>query len=274
MPLLALLHACSPSPAPADDAEVPLPPAVLSPEEAVAAVITGTQHGLPDPVELFTTYLGLLALGDEGCPGPGEQLIDTVVPLTGCTSASGVTYAGVSIVEREEHALPGQSGKSVLLGGDFGIVDLDGHTFAQGGHVRWAARSRYGAATFETEAFGTFAYGGGSPWLAAGVSAVLTMGLEAPRDGAPVLTLSGGLGTEGVDLWFEDLRFDPEACAAGPAGGAVEVRDPSGAWWTLDFGDRCDGCGALTYPGTDAGDACVDLLPLAEATTAMLPVAP
>lgn len=276
MPLLALLLACSsPDGAPvADDAEVPLPAAVLTAEEAVAAVATGTQHGLPDPVGLYTVYLALMALGDEDCPGLGEQLMDNVVPLTGCTSDSGVTYAGVSLIETEEQMLPGQDADAVLFGGDFSIVDLDGNRMDHGGQVMWMAIETNGKPVYRAEALGTFSYGGGAPWHAAGVSAVLTMELDVPARKEPVLTLTGGLGTEGVDLWFDDLRFDPDDCAAGPASGAVEVRDPSGAWWTLTFGDTCDGCGALTYPGADPVEGCVDLIPVYDAAVPMLQVAP
>lgn len=276
MPLLALLLACSsPDGAPAaDDAEVPLPAAVLSAEEATAAVATGTRHGLPDPVGLYTAYRALMARGDEDCPGPGEQLMDNVVPLTGCTSASGVTYAGVSLVETEEQMLGGRDGDAVLLGGDFSIVDVDGTRMDHGGQVSWMATDTNGKPVYRAEALGTFSYGGGAPWHAAGVSAVLTMELALPARKEPVLTLSGGLGTEGVDLWFDDLRLDPDACAAGPSRGAVEVRDPSGAWWTLTFGETCDGCGALAYPGADPVEACVDLVPVYEAAVPMLRAAP
>ncbi len=277
MSLLVLL-ACSAAPddtAPVAVEEEPPPAALLTADEALAAVETGTQHGLPDTLDLLDTYAALMALGDAQCPGPGDQLIDTQVPLSGCTSDSGVTYAGVSML-LDEADLGGGDPSYVarLIGGDFTITDAQGDTLDFGGQMVWSGRTGDGGRlSVMAQASGTFVYPAGSPWLAAGVSTVLDMQLEVRADEAPRLVLNGGIGTEGVDLWLDALVFG-EGCADGGPTGAVRVRDPSGAWWTIDFADRCDGCATLSYPGLADAEVCPDLGPFYEGAVAMLETSP
>lgn len=272
---VALLVACGPTAGdtatpPAVEGEPP-PAPLFAATDAVAAMANGLQHGLPDPLDLFDTYLALMALGDTRCPGPGDQLIDTVVPPSGCTSESGARYAGVSVVMDEGDLNSGDPDYVArLVGGDFAITDVEGETFDFGGQVIWSAQAKDGEENILAQTAGTFAYAGGSPWLAAGVSTVLTMQVAARNEGASRLGLSGGLGTEGVDLWFDDLLFDADACPEGVPSGALEVRDPSGAWWTLAFANRCDGCGTLAYSGQPDTEACMDLTGFYADSAAML----
>ncbi len=284
--LLALLVvACAPTPSDTaagavneeedevTEAVVAPPPPLLTEEEALAAIGIGTRNGLPDPLGMYDTYIALMALGDSECPGPVDQLMDTYVPLTGCLSDSGLYYAGVSMVLTEADLGEGTADMVArLIGGDFTITDAAGDTLDFGGQVMWSGQATDTGRSISAQVLGTFAYPGGSPWLAVGTSAVLEMHLERTDGGGAALGVAGGLGTEGVDLWFEGFTVDPAVCDTPT--GAIGVRDPSGAWWTLDLAVRCDGCGILSYPGRPDVEACVELEPLYTGAVAMLERSP
>jgi len=282
--LVLLLVACAPSaaldgagdPGAVDQEavdEVGAPAPALTEQGALDAVAAGTANGLPDTVDLWNRYLGLMAQGDGGCPGPGDQLIDTQVSSAGCTADSGVRYAGVSLIQTEADMGGGEDAYARLLGGDFTITDLDGETLDFGGQVGWGEFTSHGGArVILAEAEGTFRYPGASPWLDGGVSAVLHVEVQEAADHEPRLSLDGGLGAGGVDLWFDALGWDPSACA-GPMG-SVRMRDPSGAWWTFTYADTCDSCGTLSYPGRPDVGTCLDLRTVYAAAVPMLERAP
>lgn len=268
--LAAVLTACTPAAkdtgAEVDPRGVNAPDPVFSPDDALAAIEAGTQHGLPDAIDLWHSYEALMALGDAVCPADETQLIDTNVPLSGCTAASGARYAGVSVVMTEAELGGGDPDRVVrLLGGDFTITDPDGRTMDFGGQVLWQGTGREGKLASFAQINGTMVYPGGSDWLAAGVSSVLE--LEVEDDGAARLSVYGGLGTEGVDLWFDRVTFAAEGDHA--PSGAIGVHDPSGAWWTLTLsGDGS--CGTLAYPARPDEEGCIDLAPLYASTVPML----
>lgn len=272
--MLPLLAACA---GPAADsgsgatspAEAAPPTATWSTDAALSAITSGLASGLPDAVSGLRTYLTMMESGDSQCPGPGKQLIDTQVPLTGCTASSGFRYSGVSMF-LEGDALSGGNPEveGMLLGGDFRITDAEGNAYDFGGQVDWFSlpggqrgpdTGGASARVIHTDVSGTFGYPGGDPWLGNGVSAVLQMQAETASSGESAFVVDGGLGTLDVDLWMHELRFGANACAEGAAAGRVDVRDPSGAWWSLDYGDACSGCGSLAYATLDPADACLDL---------------
>jgi hypothetical protein len=244
----------------------------MSADEALAAVPVGLQNGLPDPLGAVGTYLAMMGEGDDTCPGPGDQLIDSQVPLSGCSSGSGYEYAGVSIYLTGGDLIPDgdPSQDAVLLGGDFSIADPAGNTLEIGGQVVWSSVVSDSGTDANADISGTLRYPGGDPWLAAGVSSVLRIQVHVPTTGEPSLALHGGLGTEGVDLWFEKLEMSEKVCPTLAPQGVLSVRDPSGAWWSLDYGTACDGCGTLSFPGQEDQPACLDLTSLIAPAAAMM----
>lgn len=256
------------------------PVAEWNPDDATAAILTGLNAGFPDAVSGMTTYLSLMALGDSNCPGPGNQLTDVQVPLTGCTSSSGYRYAGVSMyLDSAQMSGGNPEVQGMMVGGDFQIVDPAGNAYDFGGQLDWFSRpaGRMGPDTggadpreVYTDILGTFRYPGSAPWLSKGASAVAQMVLRTTSTGESTVQIDGGLGTGDIDLWMRELRFGAEVCQNGEPAGRIDVRDPSGAWWSLDFGTICSGCGALAYATLDAADACVDLTATGTATLQMM----
>ena len=51
---------------------------------------------LPNPYPLLLVFTDLMSRGDENCPGSLTSMVSPNVPLEGCTSTTGYTYAGVA----------------------------------------------------------------------------------------------------------------------------------------------------------------------------------
>ncbi len=255
MPVLVLIFAaCAPPSevAPASPAATTAPDvdAEWSLEDLVAAVLDMTALPILSPHEVRDTYLALMAAGDAVCPGSTTQLTGT--DLRGCTAETGYFYAGIGTWFEQTGSPP-----SWRLGGDFEIIDAEGHRFIGGGLVGWG-QSGEGVETSEYQ--GQWSYPGGTDaWLGTGISAYLAE-VVTP---AGVLTLDGGLTYGAVSVWAEALSYDPATCE-GLTGG-LQVRDPSGLWFTLSFGDDCDNIAVLGLDGEDLGALELDLTAWMEA---------
>ena len=99
--------------------------------------------GFAFPGDVFTEYYAALALGDEDCPGEGPDL---VIPLSGCTSASGYTYTGLALLASDARSEDG--GRVALHQGfaiaDFSFVDLAGARFVGSGWCDTSSRTPCG----------------------------------------------------------------------------------------------------------------------------------
>jgi hypothetical protein len=84
-------------------------------------------------------------------------------------------------------------------------------------------------------------------------------------DAGRELGIEGAVGFGGSWMAFDHVVLAEGACGWAPTG-AVEVRDPGGAWHRLDFGATCTPCADVVFDGAAAlGEVCVDLsaVPLA-----------
>lgn len=250
--VVTLLGACASAPGPDSAAAAPIDAgvaAVWSVQDMADAVTAMTDAPPITASDVRATYLGLLAQGDAACPGSDTQLL--ACTLSGCTAASGIFYAGVSVWS-EQTTEP----QSWRLAGDFEIVDPDGHRFIGGGASGWQLGVDH-LATVELS--GTWSYPDATDgWLGTGVSAYWRQTTSVDGDHIAA-TLEGGLSYAGVSLWTDGWRYDSGGCPQ-PLG-TVDVRDPSGLWFHLDYGDSCGTTADVTLDGAAAGQVELDLGP-------------
>lgn len=230
-----------------------------SPEEVLATLDAHVAAGLPSPHVSKALYLEFMAEGDETCPADDSQLDDTKVPLSGCWSESGYGYAGIAVLlENSDEAVYGYQ-----LFGDFQLTDPDGEVFEAGGVTGFQAQVDESSRTALVELTGSWVYPPSPHWLGEGYSGTLKI---AAREGSGEdrrLNVSGGWQRPDSALYTPELLLDSTVCPEAAPTGTVQLRDPSGGWWTVDFGDACSGCGTLAWAdGTEHGEVCPTLSPL------------
>jgi hypothetical protein len=238
--------------------------AAWSADEAADALARAAVTPLPAPGLARDRYLALMALGDATCPGDPLQLMDTLVPLDGCTAASGVSFHGISRWLSGSALSSAADPASFLLYGDLRIVRPDGEGFEVGGFAGLQISQGRGLVARSGEVSGSwYDAAQGEGWLGEGLSATLSLE-HFGTDGAARARVSGGVSRPSSTVYFDELRFDA-ACGGHPVG-AVSVRDPSGGWWRyVPDAERCDGCGDFAFEEGPADVACIDLRPLVEA---------
>jgi hypothetical protein len=207
-------------------------------EAALDSVLTAP---VPDVRDARDAYLAALAMGDADCPGSPDQLGGA--DLRGCTTDSGYSYAGVATYMTDPSG-------GFVLSGDFEILTPDGRRFVGGG----ALSEGIFDGGWNTRWTGIWSLEGDEGWLGHGVGAWWTeSGGEGPQ--GPWVELADGLTYGDVSLWFDRLRHDLGTCPDG-ASGVLRVRDPSGGWFSLDYGDTCAPCAALSFEGEPLGESC------------------
>ncbi len=237
--------------------------AVWSASEAEARLVAVVDAPLPAPGAARDAYLALMARGDAACPGDALQLMDTHVPLDGCTAASGVRFHGISRWLAGSAVDGSNQPEAFLLYGDMRIEEPDGDTLEAGGFAGLKLASGAGRVARRGEVSGSWVQQTGREWLGEGLSGTLVMD-HVVEAGVPRARVTGGVTRSSSTVYFDAPTF--EADCRGQARGAVSVRDPSGGWWRYDLGDtRCDGCGTLSFEDEPATEVCVDVAPLAAA---------
>jgi hypothetical protein len=229
-----------------------------------AALAAALADGLPDPRYEHDQYLALLSHGTEACPGHETYIDDRFV--YGCNAESGYYYSGVSNYLTSDETVGGARTVEIEVNGDFLFRDDEDRFFEVGGHsiqrTTWPADGGSGERWLEHS--GTWHWEAHESWLRDGASGRFSMTLS--KDGADrVLGIEGAIGFGGTWMAFDHVVLAEGACAWAPTG-AVELRDPGGAWHRVDFGESCSPCGALVFDrDTPLGEVCVDLstIPLA-----------
>lgn len=215
-----------------------------TPEDAVVAIASALAGDFPSPLLVRGSLNDWFRHGDGGCPGPGTFMAGP--SFEGCTSQQGWYYLGVG--GYNETASRDEVGGFVELNmmGDLTIVAPNGDTIDVGGH--WITRLREAPASWSTVLNGTWHEpGSDADWLATGISAWLDYAGTAGLDGRRA-TLDGALTLRGTTLRFHGLALGEDGCGAVPKG-IVDVRDPGGGTWSIDFGDTCTPCGVMTFEG-------------------------
>lgn len=254
VPFLFLLG-CAPEPESLDtvpDGVEVVEPA-FSGDEVFAELDAVFAAGLPDVYQLLDGYFSLLAQGDADCPG-----IDAVGFSAGCTASTGYAYLGVSTYE--EFTQTGKNGMvsaNWMLSGDFEILTPDGLTFDSGGLISGMTFQDSGVWASTTNIGGTWGYDALEGAMGEGMSAALMM--TAGHDQVDLINLEGTITIGGRSVGFTPLSVDMTHCD-GLQISTLQVRDPSGYWYTVTFDDPCSGCGTATfYDGQVVGQGCLDM---------------
>ena len=253
--------ACVPAEAPAEG-----PPRTWASDEAVSHLAEALGHGIPDPTGLAEAYTRALLGGDSECP----RFLDAsgAVWAAECTAASGWSYSGTSLYTDERT----ETARSLRMTASFTVTDAEGDPFRGGGEVLYESASAAGATEWSGQVGGVFAWSGEAGWL--GEARGEALFLEGASDGTSrSLRLDGGVEYASATISFSGLSVDTATCAGDApvdAPATLQVRDPGGAWFTLDLPGDCTGCGELWFGAEALGPACVPLaglleIPMAEA---------
>ncbi len=226
--------------------------------ELIAVLEAALNPGAPSPQQPAERYIHLMGLGDSACPGHPTNLMDSIVPLSGCTAESGVVYAGVALYTDTVTA----ASRDLRLHGDFTIDTPEGTHLIGGGAADFATMQVSGApdtVDWNMSLTGTWREDGGEGWMADGFGGLIkASGTLGPREAKA--SIDGVMTLRGVSIEAIDLAFDATQCAGHPKG-ALKVRDDSGLWATLVFSERCDGCGSLAWDGAaEPEEVCTDLV--------------
>ncbi len=269
--MFALLLACTPSERPDSPTlndegyfpEIDRPAAIAQwqPEDIPPAISAALVDGFPNAAPLHEIYLGMLAMGDEVCPGHDDH-IDGLW-LYGCTAESGYWFSGVS----DTLSISNMNEEVWGFSGDLKFRDPELNTFAGGGHVLHAQRHSTEPGVHEFLQ-GTWFWEGDQQrsWFANGISGLLEVDLL--RTSVDTLQLNGAIGFNDINLHFETMELSSD-CNWG-ATGVLSIRDPGGAWHRLDFADSCSSCAQASFNDAPTGEVCLDFEPFVEPFVAYL----
>lgn len=222
-------------------------------DEAGAAIEAAVAQPFPVPVVLFQTFADVMSNGDNRCPGP-ELTFEAIL---GCTADSGWFFAGIAgynptdLLEGETTFIQDD------LYADMQVVSPDGARFAIGGsadqHLGLTAEGQQSYSGFLQ---GIFIYTNGSLFDPA-VDALIDYTAGERGDGGKWAGLDGAIGFGGNFLMFDEAVIGGDTCPTDLTG-TVRIRDTTDHWYSVDFGDDCDGCGTVYFNGTeDIGTTCV-----------------
>ena len=255
---------------PISDSGGPLPSTerpVPEPEWDLAAVESELDwllsQGFPSPRVAMALYLEVMSHGDSVCPG-NEEYIDAT-NLSGCTAESGYYFSGVSTYERE--FFTEEDGNQITFEGstgDYLFRNPEGEAMESGGHQTLATvvNPLGQVANIFSAHSGTFGWAAHDGVYKEKVSGSLQVMVGQHGD-QKQLHMQGAISYLDHSLYFEtDLWED---CGWRTDAGVVELRDPSGGWYTLGPQSCQSDCMTATFDGEVQGQVCVDLSPIAQA---------
>lgn len=238
---------------------------VATAEEARAGMEAALRGGLPHAVAFAEAYDRTAGDPGDECPGsllPDEDPMSGLGPwfTPGCESDDGTRFEG-DINDAVSSETLADGGTCVVrrmagegsVAGPRGAVEFAGQldmyvfrTADEHDPDAWASWS----ATF----LGRFLVEDQPGWLGLAEQAALTVSWGG-TDGPTVI--DGGLGSEGHTVYFDGVLLEEAACGIGSSG-QLRLRDPTGFWWSLALDGGCEGCGRLSFEGTDHGEVCLD----------------
>ncbi len=237
-------------------------------DEAMAHLDDALALGFPDTIPVVDEYVRHLSQREATCPSmenPDQVGENGAWQTDYCQTTAGFVYQGFAMYEA--HCNDGskndkEPGVGIRVHGmvaQFTLHDPDGHAFIGGGNLaqecRWYPD---GTGRCIDQLGGSYTATGADPLLAGGIEASLDVEHSWGDDGS-VTHLQGGVGYPVLDLSFQDVVMDWQACDGRPTG-SVRLRDPSGWWYELHLDDDCSGCGGLWLADQDLGHYCPDLV--------------
>ena len=239
------------------------PEPVWGAQELQQALQTRIDAGIPDPVTIRDTYLGLFDnYADEDCPGGADYSMPG--DYQACTSEAGAVFYGHA--EYEPFESSDEAGFYLL--GDCYILSPEGDRFEGGGELQTFEFENEAGRIIEAMVTGTWAYAPAEGFLLRPTSSAFFAVLGVSDPSPPNLYLDGTLGSEDGHISM-DVFLDTAGC--GTTTGTIDMRDPSGSWHTLTFDGSCDGCAEATWvDGRSIGEVCIDTSPILEGPMASL----
>ena len=244
-------------------AEQPTTEPVWDAAELEAELIWLLSQGFPNSRQAMGLYLDILSHGDSVCPGNAEYIDETM--LRGCTAETGYYFSGVSTYERQ--SLVDEDGLLVSYQGctgDYLFRDPAGQEMEAGGHQTQAIWETPQGQVQQvlSEHSGSFVWAGHEGVYREKVSGSLHS-VAVISDGQRQLYLQGAISYLDHALYLQTgLLAD---CGWRTESGVIEVRDPSGGWFTLGPQSCESDCMGVTFGGEPMGEICVDLSPIAQA---------
>lgn len=234
-----------------------------------------------DASPVLDGYFEMIERADDDCPQWYEQ-DGNVFWQDYCTADDGTLFDGYGFYYPYEQA--DLDGSGTLFDGHYlygvaTITGADGTRFHTGGGLTMldGYNQEYNGFISQSQLQGGFEWTqaeSGDSWMADGLVPDLYLySVDYPDYDARGVYVDGGIGGLSGDasaaIFSQALLFDEalgSVCTLEPTGSA-QVRDSDGGWWLVVFdtpeaGDMddelCDGCGTVSYEGTELGSVCVD----------------
>lgn len=240
-----------------EQVSVDVPEPVLD-SEAVAEILNAVfSHGVVEPVVARDAYIWLQAQGDLECPGDSPfQLMGIIEP---CTSDSGYTYSGMSIMRGATGYLSFPDSFSLL--GDFYIIDPQGDRFVGAGELKygsWGDRITGGVRVISE---GIWSHPGEDTWVGTENSVWLEAVVSWTNTTQDwYVMLDGGTTLNGTSVHYDAVLFTKD-CPAGT--GTIGLRGDDGYWYDVRLKNDCSGCGRVFHDDVRLGEACLDTVDFA-----------
>lgn len=220
-------------------------------------------QGFPTSRDAMEQYLEVMSHGDSVCPGNKEYIDAT--NLRGCTADSGYFYSGVSTYERQ--FFTEENGNEISFEGstgDYLFRNPEGEEMEGGGHQTLAivVNPLGEVNNVFSEHSGSFIWQAHDGVYQEQVSGSLQV-VAVEYGDFKQLHMQGAISYLDHSLFFETDLW--EECGWRSEDGIVEVRDPSGGWFTLGPQSCQSDCMTATFAGEAQGEVCVDLSLIAQA---------
>ncbi len=224
-------------------------------DESIALALDALNAGMPNAFDLRNTYRDFMIVSETMCPTRENKNAETWTGVwnSDCETSDGYHFYGTAIYD-EMSSKDGAS-LAVAMVASFELTDPDNQTFIGGGGFSLERSVIDGVTNIHSSIGGTYSYPPAAGWLGDGIEASLFTVGETTSD-STLVEFDGGVGYDTVDIYLTDVWIDSAVCG-GAIQGAINIRDPTGYWLTLEFSD-CSGCARLLWNAEDRGEVCPD----------------
>ena len=177
--------------------------------------------GMPHPTPFISMFKELYDDGgDQNCPGTNYNFDSPEISTSGCTSSSGMFFAGAAEFQRDTE-------NEVDMHCDCRIESSDGRMVRGAGNFRLERRNN--EMFFDIQ--GSFLATPNDAWL----EELPSIHVSAWKTEDNKINLNGGWTVNNQSVFFDSFWF--EDCPNGI--GSIFLRDPSGLWWEWRLRSDC-----------------------------------
>lgn len=238
---------------PEEQVEVTPPAPLLTSSRVTELINTALSVGVVEPISARDTFLWLRYQGDLECPGDSPvQLMGMIEP---CVSESGYTYSGLTILRGTSGPISFPDTFNFVA--DCYIIDPNGNRFVGAGELDYTSWGSIdsGAVALKTE--GTWTYPPEEGWVGTDNSIWLDVIISWTNNTTEwYINLDGATTIDERVVYYDSLYLTND-CHGG--WGQIQLRDPSGYWYTLKLSDDCSGCGQVYYNDEPLGESCTEI---------------